>query len=435
MFSKNKTAYEKNAWRVVILCWLAYTTVYIGKKTLSVNLSDMIAAGVCDETTGGTIGSAFLACYAAGQFISGWAGEKIHPKYMISIGLFLAGACNILMSIGTVPVFFIIIWGLCGLSCSMLWSPIIRAVSEWTTDEVGQSAGASLSVTIPVGTIICYGICAITLSPNHNFGISGWRMSFIVCGSILCITSIVYYIAFGMLKSHMVSAKPETADQPSDSTAPVHHHTVKLLCAGLVLTAACILFNGMIKDGLDLWIPTVLSDRFIPDSSTVSTICTILPLLNIIGVYWSKYMFSKYRWTELGTCSLMFIISAASLALTLVLIHFTEGGIFAGIAATVLLAMSSAAMLGANSMLLTFIPLHFAKIGRASAVTGMLNCFSYAAAAVSGVAVGMVSKHSSWEVVILVFVIAAVFGGVFAHIGKFHLAKKIHEVEQTSSSH
>ena len=98
MFRKNKTDYEKRAWRLVILCWLAYATVYIGKKTLSVNLSDMISAGVCDETTGGTIGSAFLACYAAGQFISGWAGEKIHPKYMISIGLFLAGALCLSLS-------------------------------------------------------------------------------------------------------------------------------------------------------------------------------------------------------------------------------------------------------------------------------------------------------------------------------------------------
>ena len=50
MFKKNKTLYEKRAWRMVILCWLAYATVYIGKKTLSVNLSDMMADGVCDNT-------------------------------------------------------------------------------------------------------------------------------------------------------------------------------------------------------------------------------------------------------------------------------------------------------------------------------------------------------------------------------------------------
>jgi len=394
----------------------------------------MMADGVCDNTTGGTIGSAFLACYALGQFISGWAGEKIQPKYMISLGLFLAGGMNILMSFGNFPMYFIIVWGACGLACSMLWSPIIRAVAAWTTDEIGQAAGASLSVTIPVGTIICYGICGVTLNPSFDFGISGWRMSFIVCGAILCVAAVIYYIGFGMLKDHMTDHAETEVQEDAPGEVHVHYHTVKLLCAGLVLAAACILFNGMIKDGLDLWIPTVLADRFIDDSSLVSTICTILPLLNIIGVYWAKYMFAKYRWTELGTCSLMFVISGAALSLTLVLIHFSGGGILPGIAATVLLAMSSAAMLGANSMLLTFIPLHFGKIGRASAVTGMLNCFSYAAAAVSGVAVGMVSKHTSWEVVIIVFVIAAVLGGIFAHLGKSHLAKKIREVEEAAGA-
>lgn len=423
MFSKNKTDYEKRAWRLVILCWLAYTTVYIGKKTLSVNLSDMIADGVCDNLTGGTIGTAFLACYAVGQFVSGWAGEKIHPRNMICGGLFLAGLMNILMSFGQSPLYFIIVWGACGLACSMLWSPILRAVATWTSEEIGQAAGASLSVTIPVGTIICYGICALTLD------LADWRTSFAACGAILCIAAVVFYIVFGTLKEHM-SSHPEAikSENTADSPAPSHLH-VKLLCGGLVLAAVCILFNGMIKDGLDLWIPTILSSKFIDDTSTVSMICTILPLFNIVGVYVSKYMYSKFRWTELGTCSLMFVISGIALSLALVLIHFVSGGIPAGIAATLLLAVSSAAMLGANSMLLTFIPLHFAKIGRASAVTGMLNCFSYAAAAVSGVAVGIVSEHSTWEVVFLVFIGAAVLGFVFAHLGKSRLAVKIRDVD------
>lgn len=435
MFKKNKTQYEKNAWRLVILCWLAYATVYIGKKTLSVNLTDMMADGVCDSTTGGTIGSAFLACYAIGQFISGWVGEKIRPSIMVSAGLFCAGALNILMSLGTSPIYFIIVWGACGLACSMLWPPIIRAVSAWTTEEIGQAAGASLSVTIPVGTIICYTICGVTLNPAFSVGISGWRMSFIVCGAILCIAAVIYAFGFGTLKEHMNGSSDEaSAVSEKSASSPVHNTAVKLLCAGLVLSAICILFNGMIKDGLDLWIPTILDEKFIGDPSVVSTICTILPILNIVGVYWAKHMFSKYRWTELGTCTLMFAISACSLSLVLIMIRFAKVGILSGIFATLLLAMSSAAMLGANSMLLTFIPLHFGKIGRASAVTGMLNCFSYAAAAVSGVAVGLVSQYASWEVVILVFVGAAILGGVFAHIGKSHLAKKIREVEEVSAS-
>ena len=56
----------------------------------------------------------------------------------------------------------------------------------------------------------------------------------------------------------------------------------------------------------------------------------------------------------------------------------------------------------------------------------MLICFSYAAAAVSGVAIGMIS---SWELVFSVFVIAAALGGILCVIGKGRLAVKIRELD------
>ncbi|MBQ8511468.1 MAG: MFS transporter [Clostridia bacterium] len=415
---KQLTDYEKRAWRMVILFLLAYTTVYIGKKTMSVCQSDMIAEGLVDKVTGGTIGTCFLACYAAGQFINGWLGELIHPRYMICGGLFAAGLMNWCMSLCSVPVGFMIIWGVCGYACSMLWSPIIRSVSLWTSDEIGQTAGASFSATIPIGTIFCYVLCAAAL----NF--ATWRWAFRVCGTVLCVVAVILYISLGTLKTHMV--KPEVKKETSADGRTKH---VGVFCIGLVFAAAAILFNGMIKDGLDYWIPTVLNDRFISDSSVVSLISTLLPIFNIFGVYFSKYIYSKYHMSELGTCALMFTASAAALGGARCFIHFAEGGMIAGVIVTVLLAVSSAAMLGANSMLLTFIPLHFGKIGRASAVTGMLNCFSYAAAAVSGVAIGIVSEHTSWETVFLIFVIAAVLGGILCAVGKGKLAVKLKELD------
>lgn len=416
---KQLTDYEKRAWRMVILFLLAYTTVYIGKKTMSVCQSDMIAEGLCDKVTGGTIGTCFLACYAAGQFINGWLGELIHPRYMICGGLFTAGLMNWFMSLCSVPVGFMIIWGVCGYACSMLWSPIIRSVSLWTSDEIGQTAGASFSATIPIGTIFCYVLCAAAL----NF--ATWRWAFRVCGTVLCVVAVFLYISLGTLKNHMTM--PEKKEETSADGQTKH---VGVFCIGLVFAASAILFNGMIKDGLDYWIPTVLNDRFISDSSVVSLISTLLPIFNIFGVYFSKYIYSKYHMSELGTCALMFTASAVSLGGALCFIHFAEGGMIAGVIVTVLLAVSSAAMLGANSMLLTFIPLHFGKIGRASAVTGMLNCFSYAAAAVSGVAIGIVSEHTSWETVFLIFVIAAVLGGVLCAVGKGKLAVKLRELDE-----
>jgi len=430
---KAKSEFEKNSWLLVIYCWLAYATNYIGRKNLSVCLADMIAEGVTDHGSGGTIGTCFMLCYAIGQFTNGWLGDRFHPRYMVCTGLFCAGLMNVFMGMNSNNFLFMVIWAVCGFSCSLLWSPIIRAVSTWTTDEISHAAAASLSATIPIGTICCYLICAAGLK------FFTWRVSFLMCGGLLIVMAVILHFCFGTIKNHMTE---------ENANAPVHHDKVhqtsaqaniKVFCAGLVFAAVGILFNGMLKDGLDLWIPTVLGDKFIPSSSVVSLICTILPLLNIFGAYAARDVFHRFKIDELTTCAVMFAVSTISLAIVTVFIHIIPaktaesvigfGDVALAIFVTLLLALSSASMLGANTMLLTFIPLHFGKVGRASTVTGMLNCFSYAAAAVSSIAIGYISEALDWESVFAVFIGAAFAGAAVCFAGHKKLRKKTDELD------
>jgi len=418
---KAKNAYEKKAWFMVACFWFAYTTVYIGRKNLSVCLADMIADGVTDSVAGGMTGTCFMLFYALGQFANGWLGDKFHPRFMVCTGLFTAGLMNILMGLNSSSVLFMVIWAACGFACSMLWSPIIRAVSTWSTEEISLSAAASLSATIPIGTICCYLICAFGLK------FFSWRAAFMLCGGILIVMAVILSLCLRTLKSHMSeeTAAEQKPDKPKQKTASAG--TVGVFCLGLVFAAVGILFNGMLKDGLDLWIPTVLEDKFIPSSSVVSLICTILPILNIFGAYIARDVFHHFKLDELTTCSVMFAVSTIALGVVTVFIRIvpvkeagaviTGGDIVLAVFITLLLALSSASMLGANTMLLTFIPLHFSKIGRASTVTGMLNCFSYAAAAVSSIASGFISEHFGWEVVFAVFVGAAAAGMIICFAG------------------
>lgn len=436
-----KNPYEKKAWMLVVYCWLAYATVYIGRKNLSVCLADMIAEGVTDKVSGGTIGTCFMLCYAIGQFANGWLGDRFHPRHMVCTGLMCAGLMNIFMGLNSNNFLFMVIWAVCGISCSMLWSPIIRAVSTWTTDDISHAAAASLSATIPIGTILCYLICAAGLK------FFNWRVSFMMCGGILCVMSVVLFFCFASLKDHMAEKKNEKThassgkedNKENGKTSSDAKTTVKVFCAGLVFAAIGILFNGMLKDGLDLWIPTVLGDKFIPSSSVVSLICTILPILNIFGAYAARDVFHRFKIDELTTCAVMFAVSTISLAIVTVFIRIIPaktaetvsgfGDIALALFVTLLLALSSASMLGANTMLLTFIPLHFGKVGRASTVTGMLNCFSYAAAAVSSIAVGSISDNFGWEAVFIVFIGAAAAGAVICFAGHKKLRQKTDELD------
>ena len=100
-------------------------------------------------------------------------------------------------------------------------------------------------------------------------------------------------------------------------------------------------------------------------------------------------------------------------------IGYVIGGsdIAAAVLITVLFALSSSAMFGANTMLLTFIPLHYGRAGLASSVSGMLDCFSYAAAAVSNIAIGALSESFGWSTVFIFFLASAAFGGIVSFSG------------------
>ena len=95
--------------------------------------------------------------------------------------------------------------------------------------------------------------------------------------------------------------------------------TAAVFCFGMLFTAFAIVFNGMLKDGLDQWVPTLLSSNFISNDKIVPIITTILPIFNIFGVYICKFFFLKFHMTELGTTALMFAFSTVAMALVAVM--------------------------------------------------------------------------------------------------------------------
>ena len=76
---------------------LAYLAVYISRNILSALSPQLNNEGIFDEAALGTLSSIFLCAYAIGQLINGVIGDIVKSKYMISIGLLVAGITSILL--------------------------------------------------------------------------------------------------------------------------------------------------------------------------------------------------------------------------------------------------------------------------------------------------------------------------------------------------
>lgn len=402
-----------------MLCFTAYSAIYIGRKNFSVCMPGMIEDGIIDKLSGGTIGTAFLAVYACGQLVNGIIGDKINPKHMISAGLAGSAVCNLLMGINTCSALFPVIWGCNGFFCSMLWAPVIRCLSEYIDESQRSSDGAKISVSLPVGSIASYLVCALFLQ------IGTWRSVFIACGVILALTSAVFFFGLSSLKPYISVKEAEKSERgvftdSSDNNEPKGkkiNTVVLLFSCGLSFAIGGILFNGILKDGLDLWIPSYISEFFGVKESLTAVLTAILPIVNLLGVFAAKYINTRFTHNEIGTCAAMFLISAVSFLPLLAITHSAGHSLGLAVIAALLLSVTTSAMLGANTMLLTFIPFHFAALGHSSSVTGFLNACSYAAASLSGVIFGAVSSSYGWYVTVGAFTLTALAGLIICLIG------------------
>ncbi len=70
-------------------------------------------------------------------------------------------------------------------------------------------------------------------------------------------------------------------------------------------------------------------------------------------------------------------------------------------------------MHGVNMMLISRVPPHFAKYGKVSTVSGIVNCFTYIGAAASTYGIALISENFGWTVTLIVWAVIAAAGTLF----------------------
>ena len=115
-----------NAICIGVLCSSSYLAVYFTRNILGAVTPQMIEAGH-PETFIGTVSSAYFVFYAIGQLINGAIGDKIKARYMISLGLLMAGITNLIFPKMLVvnQTTALIVYGMTGFFLSMIFITVI----------------------------------------------------------------------------------------------------------------------------------------------------------------------------------------------------------------------------------------------------------------------------------------------------------------------
>lgn len=197
----------------------------------------------------------------------------------------------------------------------------------------------------------------------------GRRAVFGAAAICLGVMAVIWIIGFEKIEKCGKDPEEDVADVDNDeSTAAntVNAGQQAWLGSGILMVLFPVIIHGMLKDGVTTWVPTYITETFLTSPAFSILVTTVLPIVNLTGAYLAQYLYQKCKKQEAAAAIWLFLI--AVLALT---------GIWIGkdtsmILTIVLFAMTTASMMGVNTIFVNFFPLRYETIGKVSTVSGYL---------------------------------------------------------------
>ena len=418
------------ATQLFLYCFLAYACSYIGRKNFSACIPAMIEEGFITKTFGGTVNSAYMLVYGAGQMLSGIIGSKVKPRFMIGTGLCGAGLCNLAMGLAPAAEYMPLIWALNGLFHSMLWAPIIRTFTDLLPAGRRERAGTNIAASCSIGAVLAF------LIPGFILRFAAWRVVFYISGGILLTAFLVWVLGNRFLAGYIRMMEEATSRERAalleraEAEAEVSHRKVKrslpavILASGLWVVLFGLVCNGALRDAVESWAPTFLSDQFGLDSSMAAIISVIIPIVSISGTYIANHLHERVFHNELSTAAVMF--GAAALCVVGLFLCREVNALLCA----AFMAVSVSAMWGANHMFLTVVPYHFAPLGLSAAVTGMLNSIIYFATALCSGLYGLLADRLGWMPLMGIWLGIGAAGVLFCLLGSGLWGRKRVELDE-----
>ena len=289
-----------------------------------------------------------------------------------------------------------IAWGLNGICSSFLWAPMVRLLTIYMPKERLRGVILAFSYCTAFGQAGTY---LLTAWLSACFP---WRVSFFVPAVMGGLSAVGWLVV-----SHTTG--PVRTDEPRKGDVSAFHPAVSrsglYWLSGLPLILMATLFMGILKDGILTWLPQMVTDTFHIEAAYAIFLSAAIPLLNSLSVWLIKRIEKRCQGNDMINSGILFACSALGLLVVLLF------GSFHPIVHIILYAVVSMLTTGINTILISFVPLQFTKLGRSSTIAGVTNTATYFGSALSGWGLGFTAAHWGWGGVNVLLFLLCILGG------------------------
>lgn len=387
---------SKNENKIIFICWLAYTAAYIGRLNFNASIVAIISDLGVTKADAGLVSSCFFFAYGAGQLINGILSKRYNAKIMIFLSLILSSLFNLLMPLSNDISIMKYIWLGNGIVQSVLWSTLIKTLSDFLSDKKLPKAILAMSTTVAAGTFLAYGVSSVSVRNGS------WQTVFYISSAVVFISAFVWLFLYG-------PSKKPTIINSEDKTAKVKMSKPVIL--SLFLAAFAGVANGFIKDGMTTWVPSVLYEEFNVSQSFSILLTLFLPLVSMLGAAIAKKVHEKI-YSHAAMNLLFYFISAILCAG--ILISLKINSIIAIMLCFVGVACGMSMI---NNVITSMFALDNRKVLNAGFAAGLLNTFCYVGSTVTSYTLGAVSQSFGWNAVFSIMLCVCIAAGVICFVG------------------
>ena len=381
---------KKEVGRLILLFTMTYMVSYITRINFGAIISEIEKSTSISRSLLSMAVTGSFITYGTGQIVSGVLGDKYSPKKLVSLGLAVTIAMNLLISVCTSPYQMLAVWCVNGFAQSFMWPPLVRLMTALLSDEDYKKATAKVSLGSLFGTVSVYLLSPMLISA------SGWRSVFVfaaICGVIMLV--LWHRLSYEIENEPKPVIKKEEKVSGSMMFTPV-----------MILIMLAVILQGMLRDGVTTWMPTYISEVY--GLSNVISILTgvILPVFSILCIQATSALYRRNFKNPVAFGGIIFGVGTVSAALLYLL---------SGNAVTLSVILSAAltgCMHGVNFLLVCIIPAFFKKYGNVSTASGVINSCTYIGIAVSTYGIALLSERFGWNFTILSWITVGLLGTV-----------------------
>ncbi len=373
--------------QVIWLCFLAYMISYIGKLGYTANIQNFIENYNTTKLVAGYASSAFFFCYGAGQFINALICERVDSIKIVSLSLFISSFFSLALFFLKNMIVIAVLWGVNGLIMSTLWCNIVKITAQIKDEKYLKKSITALAMTVAVGTFFTYGLSSLLTL------LGVWKVFFIISFVIVLVGSIVFLIfvtrAVKDIERLYVPNKENIEKDKLINDDNGKKSLFNFLSFAIIPVLIILLGCNIVKDGVQTWMPTFLTENYDLPTYFSILITLILPLVGIFSATVAKSSMYKIR-NEYLVALIIFSACAIMLGLFLWL-----GGLSV-IIAIVVFAILSFLMHAANGVYTSVVPIFYKSQIKSGQAAGIMNGFAYVGSTLSSFMLGGVVDSFGW---------------------------------------